>query len=109
MSRYITICQELLQEQYPSLHERLRRERRLLEALNRYAEELRAVHLAWMGALRRASPERDPESIASEAMELAIQHIEGDLPCESPPSGSEMESLSLDEAMASLRRATPRA
>ena len=62
MAAYKTIILELLQEQYPSLHDQLRRERTLLEKLNRYAVELRTAHLAWTDELRRASPEADPAS-----------------------------------------------
>lgn len=107
MAAYKTIILELLQEQYPSLHERLCRERTLLATLNRYASELREAHLAWTDELRRASPEAAPSQIASEALELAIEHLQGGLPCESPPSGTPDETFPLDAAMASLRPATP--
>jgi hypothetical protein len=109
MSRYIMICQELLQEQYPSLHERLRSSRTLLSTLELQAAALKRYHEDRMDRLTQARPDLDPTMIASQALELALQDLRGDLPCESPPSGSEMESLSLDEAMASLRQATPRA
>ena len=107
MALYKTIVLELLQEQYPSLHERLRRERALLATLDRYASELRTAHLAWTDELRRASPEADPTRISSEALELAIEHLQESLPCESPPNGDLDETFSLDAAMASLCRATP--
>jgi hypothetical protein len=104
---YKTIVLELLQEQYPVLHEQLRRERRLLKDLNQYAIELRTAHLAWMEELRRASPESDPSQVSSEAMELALQHLQGSLPSESPPTVAAEETFSLDAAMASLHRPTP--
>jgi hypothetical protein len=105
---YKTIVLELLQEQYPMLHARLCRERRLPQALHSYALALRNAHKAWMDELRRVNPRRDFGQIASEALELAIDHLQGDLPFESPPSASEAQALSLGQAMAHLR-ATPSA
>jgi hypothetical protein len=106
---YKTIVLGLLQEQYPMLHARLCRERRLPRALQAYALALKDAHKAWMDELRRADPRRDFSQIATEALELAIDHLQGDLPCESPPSESDAEALSLDEAMGYLQAATPRA
>jgi hypothetical protein len=106
--RYKTIVLELLQEQYPKLHERLRQKRKLLKMLDQYAIELKNAHVAWMNELRRASPERDFSQIASEALELAIEHLQGDLPPESPPDGTDTP-LSLDEAMEFVRRPMPTA
>jgi hypothetical protein len=105
---YKTIVLELLQEQYPMLHARLCQERRLPQALQNYALALKDAHKAWMDELRRVNPRRDFGQIASEALELAIDHLQGDLPFELPPSASDPGSLSLDEAMAHLR-ATPSA
>jgi hypothetical protein len=106
--RYKTIVLELLQDQYPALHEELRRERTLLATLDRLAIELKDAHVAWMNELRRASPEGDIRLIANEALELAIEHLQGDLRPESPLDGME-SPLSLDEAMAYVRRVTPSA
>jgi hypothetical protein len=104
---YKTIVLELLQEQYPALHQQLRRKRTLLKTMNQYAIELRTAHLAWMKELRRASPECDPSQIGSEALELALQHLQGSLPSESPPTGAAEEMFSLDAAMATSHRPTP--
>ncbi len=41
---YKTIVLELLQEQYPALHEKLRKERTLLAALDDYAAALKCRH-----------------------------------------------------------------
>lgn len=109
MALYKTIVLGLLEEQYPVLHARLRRERTLLATLNRFASELREAHLAWTDVLRRGSPEADPIRISSEALELAIEHLQGSLPCESPPTGDLDELFSLDRTMALVRRATPSA
>jgi hypothetical protein len=107
MAAYKTIILTLLQEQYPSLHEQLRRQRLLLQAVNDYAAALRRVHLRWMDELRRANPDLDPLRISSEALEMALHDLQEALPCESPPTGEADETFSLDVAMASLPRATP--
>src|SRR5262245_24439242 len=103
MPPYKTIILELLQEQYPTLHEQLRSTRTLLATVNQHSADLKAAHIAWMDELRRTSPDSDPSQISSEAMELAIQHIQGRLPAESPMAEAE-ESFSLDAAMAFIRR-----
>ncbi len=101
---YKTIVLELLQEQYPSLHARLRRERTLLMALDKYASELKAAHLTWMDELHRARPGSSASQVSSEALELAIEHLRGTLPSESPPE--EMDGPSLDGTMAFITRHT---
>jgi hypothetical protein len=106
--RYRTIVLELLQDQYPALHAELSRGRALLETMDRLAIELKNAHVAWMNELRRASPDSDIRLIASEALTLAIEHVKGDLPPESPADGTDTP-LCLDEAMAFVRRATPSA
>ena len=58
MPLYKTIVLELLKDQYPALHERLRQERKLLEAVDRYAIKLKAAHLIWMEQLRQVNPQR---------------------------------------------------
>jgi hypothetical protein len=108
--RYKTIIPELLQEEYPVLHERLRASRTLLTSLNTYAHTLRRRHQAWMYQLRRERPDREAGQIPYEALELAIQDLRREaLPSESPPSDREGEGLSLDAAMAFLLRPTPSA
>jgi hypothetical protein len=101
---YKTIVLELLQEQYPTLYAQLCRERLMAQALETYVISLKDAHKAWMDELRRANPRLDFSQIASEALELAINYLQGDLPCESPPSGSESDPLSLEEAMDHLRQ-----
>ncbi|MDE2506939.1 MAG: hypothetical protein KGM43_06995 [Planctomycetota bacterium] len=101
---YKTIVLELLQEQYPILHELLRQERTLPISLDEYASQLKTAHLAWIDELRRASPETSPRQTSGEALELAIEHLRGLLPCES--AADEPESLTLDGAMAFITRHT---
>ncbi len=64
---YKTIALELIQEQYPQLHERLRLSRKLLPELDRYASELRTAHLRWI----------DLGTDASAARELALEELRG--------------------------------
>lgn len=102
--QYKTIILELLQQR-TELHEQLRTNRTLLPTLESLASELKARHEAWKVNLLQARPESEPIQIASEALELALHEIESRLPCESNPD--ESETLSLDGAMAFLRRHTP--
>jgi hypothetical protein len=51
------------------------------------------------------SPKGDPRRLSSEAMELAIEELVSDLPCESQTADAGI--FSLDEAMNHLRRHTP--
>jgi hypothetical protein len=108
MAQYKTIVLELLQSQYPELHDQLRATRTLLATLDRLAAGLRTAHFAWMDELRRANPDRDPARISGEALELAIQLLQGDLPPDST-TGDAGGIFSLDAAMASIRPPTPNA
>ena len=53
-----------------------------------------------MEEIRRAIPDIDPSQISSEALELAIEHLQGALPSESQPTDDAEETFSLDAAMA---------
>ena len=105
---YKTIILELLQEQYPALHERLRQSRTLLSAVNDHATALKRYHEDQMDRLTQARPDRDPSQIASQALELALLDLRDNLPCESPPDETD-DLFSLDEAMAFIRSHTPTA
>lgn len=100
---YKTMILEMLQQR-TELHEQLRANRTLLPTLESLASELKARHEAWKANLSQATPGSDPIQIVSEALELALHEIENRLPCESNPDGS--EALSLDNAMAFIRRHT---
>lgn len=97
---YKTITQYLL-ESRPQLHEALRKERKLLTALETYARELKDSHESWMGILQQEAPERTREQVSTEAFELALNELADRLPPESPPA--DQEELSLDQAMAFIR------
>ena len=68
--------------------------------------ELKTSHQAWKEQLSELRPESDPSQITSEAMEMAIRELEDRLPPVSPPENN--EPLSLDGAMAFIRRHTSR-
>jgi hypothetical protein len=102
--QYKTITLGML-EQRPRLHERLRKNRVLLQTMEQFADELKASHEAWKQLLAQDRPGCDPSQIASQALELAIEALERRLPSESPED--EMETLSLDKAMAFIQRSSP--
>jgi hypothetical protein len=104
---YKTIVLELIQDQYPSLHEQLRASRTLLSAATLHAAALKRYHETWMEHMTQTRPDREPSQIASEALELAIEDLREDLRSESPPDGSSGGELTLEGAMASIRRHTP--
>ncbi|MFZ1932668.1 MAG: hypothetical protein WCB27_25365 [Thermoguttaceae bacterium] len=104
--QYKTIVHELLQQR-PAMHEQLRKERKLLPALEMYSRELRMSHEAWQEMLSRMWPGSDRNQIASEAFELALKEMEDRLPTDSSQDGSEPQFL--DTAMLFLRRRMSRA
>ena len=101
---YKTMVLELL-KQHPTTRNQLRKKRLLLPALDRYARALKASHEAWKDRLLRANPDSDRSQIASEALEIALTDLEDSL-----SRGSRLgtdDSLSLDTAIAIIRRRTP--
>jgi hypothetical protein len=99
--QYKTIVLNLL-EQRPAIYEQLRTTRTLLATLDHLAGALKAGHEACKSRIVQTRPDSDPSQIASEALEMALQELEGALP---PASSAEQgDPLSLDEAMAFLRR-----
>jgi hypothetical protein len=105
--RYKTMVMELLEEQYPTLQHRLTRERMMLRAVETYAEVLKRSHEAWIQRLTAHKPRTDPNQIASEALELALAELQADLPSESQANGPAETAISLDAAMAFIKRHTP--
>jgi chromosome segregation ATPase len=103
--QYKTIVLEMLQQR-TELHEQLRKERKLLITLESYSKELKASHEAWKEQLAQARPGSDALQISSEALELALKELEDRLPNKSPTA--EEEPLSLDAAMAFIRKASPK-
>jgi hypothetical protein len=80
---YQTIALDLL-EQDPPLHNRLRRERKLLAAMTACAEELKRRHLAWTGRLKDSRPESHPSQLSTEALELALDELRASIQQEFP-------------------------
>jgi len=103
--QYKTIIHELLQQR-TEMHDQLRKERKLLPAMELYARELKRNHEAWKETLSQLMPGSDPSQIASEALEIALKELEDHLPPVSPQENH--EELSLDGAMAFIRRHTSR-
>ena len=99
--QYKTMVLALLQQR-PEIHDPLRKNRTLLATMERLASELKDSHEAWKDSLSQARPGSDPSQIASEALELALKDLEDRLPSGSPREGQ--EALSLDQAMAYIRR-----
>jgi hypothetical protein len=90
--QYKTIVLQIL-EQQTEIYDQLRRERKVLPAMNHYARELRSLHLAWQETLNQARPESEPSQIASEALELALKDLEDRLQSVSPQKNQEALSL----------------
>jgi len=101
---YKTIVLQLL-EQQPELHSQLRRNRTLPPTLERLASELKASHEALIDSLTQAKPGSVQTQIASEALEIALKGLESRL--SSDPHQEDSDGLSLDGAMASIRRKPP--
>jgi hypothetical protein len=99
--QYKTIVLALLQER-PELHDRLRSQRILLPAVEVYARELKASHETQKALLSQTKPGSNESQIASEALEIALEELENSLATVS--SSNESAAISLDEAMAYLRR-----
>ena len=104
---YKTIVLELLQEQYPALYEQLRASRTLLSSVNELATALKRYHEDWTDRLVQAKPGRDEFQMTSEALELALVDLRENLPSESEANDDATEPLSLEAAMAFIRRHTP--
>lgn len=101
---YKTIVLRFLEDR-PELHDRLRKNRQLLQAVNRLAEQLKASHEVWKDFLSQTNPAESEYQTASEALELAIKELADNLSSGAQPDGG--QSLSLDEAMAFVRSHLP--
>jgi hypothetical protein len=102
--QYKTIVLALL-ERRPEIHDRLRRERMLLKAMEFYAGELKALHEDWKQQLSATRPGSDESQLASEALEMALKELEGCLPAASSPEESGQPSV--ENLLAFLKEATP--
>ncbi|EAQ81507.1 hypothetical protein [Blastopirellula marina] len=101
--QYKTIVMEML-EFRPGIKEHLPIEENPLETLDRLATELKTLHETYKEQLARTRTDSHPVLISSEALEMALQELEDRLLPAS--SADEPEALSLDRAMAFIRRHT---
>ena len=102
--QYKTIVLQLL-EQHPEIKDQLQKQRQMLPTLERCARQLKTLHEFWKERLSQTKPGSDEAQVASEALEMALKELEDRLPFGSPPD--DQEPLSLDGAMAFIRRHTP--
>ena len=72
--QYKTLTLELLKSQ-PALYRRLRTTRRLMDAMETHALDLKVSHLEWIDRLTQDRPEFDPQSRKSQALELALEEL----------------------------------
>jgi hypothetical protein len=96
---YKSIVLELL-KQRPTLFDRLRKNRMLIQSLELYTSELQTSHEAWERRLSQAKPRSDERQIASEALEVALIEMEDYL-------NSMCEAPSPEGVLPPVRRRTP--
>lgn len=101
---YKTIIMELINDQ-PELALQLRGKKQMLATIETYAMELKNRHEAWKKELSQTRTGSHSSQIASEALDLAIEDIRDRLA--SASATDDTEALSLEGAMAYLRRHTP--
>src|SRR5262249_16635371 len=104
---YKTIVLELL-SRHPTLYEELRLKRALLQALDRYSTVLKERHDAWKSERAQTRPAASPTQVASEAPEMASGEVQTHPAADSQTRWTSAEPLSPDEAIAYIRRHTPR-
>jgi hypothetical protein len=105
MHQYQTLALQFIRE-FPGTHYPLKDKKMLQATVEKEAEELASCHKFWIDSLSLTQPDSDPISIESAALELALKELEDRLRAELPKDDQE-EPLSLEGAMAFLRRATP--
>jgi hypothetical protein len=101
--QYKTLALQLIR-QYPLVHYPLKEKRMLLETVEREAKELATRHQELKEQLFQNQPDSDPASTESASLELALKELENRLSAERLQGNPE---ISLDGAMAFLRKATP--
>ncbi len=96
--QYKTLTLQLIRA-YPQIHNQLKSARAMLPTVDRLARELKTRHEELKTLLAQARPGSDLQ-ISSEALEIALKELEERLSA----ATAEAETLSLDGAMAFLRR-----
>ena len=85
---YKTMVLNLIRSR-PTLYRRLKSTRRLAAFMNAHSEGLRTSHVAWKDRLTLERPGACPQSLASAALELALDELTRRLDAEGSPSASE--------------------
>lgn len=101
--QYKTMTIELLRQR-PTLHNQLRKKRKLLSVVNTLAAELKHSHEFWLESLTESKAPIDEGQLTSAALEMAIQELANRLRLAFPPDGQ--GPLTLDASMAYLRQRT---
>ena len=96
--QYKTLTLQLIRA-YPQIHNQLKTARAMLPTVDRLARELKTRHEELKSLLAQERPGSDLQ-ISSEALEIALKELEERLSA----ATTEAEPLSLDGAMAFLRR-----
>jgi hypothetical protein len=103
---YKTIVLELLQDEaHQTLHEKLRVNRKLLEAVNTLATHLKARHEFWMRKLSQSRQAFELSQHSSSALEMAVQELRDALPAEKTYDPS--DTLNLADATSFISRFSP--
>jgi hypothetical protein len=100
---YNTIVLEMLRQRRMAYD--LKQNQEMLSTVKRLALDLKERHEACKSRLSQAQPGSDETQISSEALEIAVKELADDLASNSQPA--ESEPLSLEGAMAYIRRHTP--
>lgn len=103
--QYKTIMLELIQSNRP-LHQQLCQERKLLTTVEEAALELKSRHQEILEEMALQNPESPAMQVYSQAFELALKEMEERL--QPVSQTTEDSSLSLGEAMATIRSLSPR-
>ena len=104
MPAYQTLVLNLIRE-FPLVHYPLKEQKILKETMEKEARNLEARHQALRDHLSRTKPEIDQMQLGSAALELALEEFQTRLASGLQPE--DQETLSLDAAIAYLRKVTP--
>ena|SRR6516165_5572848 len=103
---YKTIVFGLL-TQHQEIHDKLRRERKLLSTVEAIARVLKKRHEAWKERLQETKPSTSENQTANEALEIAINELANSFHLGLPPDNSDPLSIDrlMDFILANTRRA----
>ena len=104
MPQYQTLALQLIRA-YPLVHYSIKEQNLLVDTIMKEAKLLEQRHRILQEQLSLAQPDSDPISIESAALEIALKELQDRLALGLPPA--DQEALSLEGAMAFLKKATP--